>query len=140
MSLARMGAIAACLFALAASGCGGDIRADELSRSIDTLTSSAGEGMLLARGVAEDRTKTTFTRVRATELTEDVDHEAEKLNDATAGPGLADEKRAAVGLAEEISSQLGELEISPTDEKIAIGVDHALSRLQARAERLSGSL
>jgi hypothetical protein len=140
MKPARLGAAVACVFALAASGCGGDIRADELSRSIDTLISSAGQGELLAQGVAEDRTKTTYTRVLATELTGVVDHEAEKLNDATAEPDLAGEKRAAVALAGQISSQLGELEISPTDEKTAIGVERALSRLGARAERLSGSL
>jgi hypothetical protein len=140
MNLARLGAAVACLVALVASGCGGDIRADELSRSIDTLISSAGQGELLAKGVAQDRTKTTFTRVLATELTGVVDHEAEKLNDATADPDLAGEKRAAVGLCEQISSRIGELEVSPTDEKTATRVEHALVRLAARAERLSGSL
>ena len=142
MNTARLGAAAACLLALAlpASGCGGDIRADELSRSIDTLISSAAEGSLLAKGVAEDRTKTTFTRVRATELSEDVDHEAEKLNDATADPDLADEKRAAVALAGQISSALGDLQVAPTDEATAIGVEHSLSKLKSRAESLSESL
>ena len=140
MNLARLGVAVACVFAFAAAGCGGDIRADELSRSIDTLISSAGQGELLAQGVAQDRTKTTFTRVLATELSGVVDHEAEKLNDATADPDLAGEKRAAVALAKQISSQLGDLEISPTDEKTGLQVERALSRLGARAERLSGSL
>ena len=71
------------------AGCGGDMRADELSRSIDTLISSAGEGQLIAEGVAADRTKTTFVRVRTRELGEVVEHETEKLSDATTSAGLA---------------------------------------------------
>ena len=142
MDTGRLGAAVACALALTlpASGCGGDIRADELSRSIDTLISSAGEGKLLAQGVADDRTKTTFTRVRATELTDDADHEAEKLSDATADPDLADEKKAAVALAEQISSALGELEVSPTDEETATRLERTFARLQSRAERLTESL
>jgi hypothetical protein len=122
------------------SACGGPIRADELSRSIDTLISSAGEGELLAQGVADDRTKTTFVRAHAREMGEVVDHEAEKLNDASANPDLSEEKRAAVGLAEQISSALGALQISPSDETTAAQVASELSRLAARGERLAGSL
>lgn len=140
MNLARLGAIVVCVFSLAVLGCGGEIQADELSRSIDTLVSSSSEGTLLAKGVAEDRTKTTFTRVRAGELGDDVDHEAEKLNDAEAGPDLADEKRAAVALAQQISGQLGRLQVSPTDERTAVQVEGALTKLKSRSERLQGSL
>jgi hypothetical protein len=140
MNLARLGAILACVLSLAGSGCGGEIQADELSRSIDTLVSSSSEGTLIAQGVAEDRTKTTFTRVLSSELSEDVDHEAEKLNDAEAPPELAAEKRAAVALADQISSQLSQLQISPTDERTALQVKSALAKLKSRAERLQGSL
>jgi hypothetical protein len=122
------------------SGCGGAIRADELSRSVDMLVSSAGEGELLAEGVAADRTKTTFVRVRARELGEIVDHEAEKLDDASAKPDLAAETKAAVGLAERIGSALGQLQLSPADESAATRVSERLARLAARGEQLSGSL
>lgn len=123
-----------------AAGCGGDIRADELSRSIDTLISSAGEGELIADGVAADRTKTTFVRVRTRQLGEVVDHESEKLSDATAGAELAPEKRAAVALADRISTKLGQLQVEPTDEATADQVKRALAGLARRAEDLQGSL
>ena len=122
------------------SGCGGDIRADELSRSIDTLISSAGEGQLLAEGVAEDRTKTTFVRVRARELGDVVEHESEKLSDASATRDLAAEKRAAVTLADRISSELGDLQVGPTDEASAGQEAQAFSRLATRGKSLQGSL
>jgi hypothetical protein len=128
------------VLAVMGSGCGGAIRADELSRSVDTLISSAGEGKLLAEGVAADRTKATFVRVRARELGETVDHEAEKLDDASANPDLAAEKKAAVGLAEHISSALGQLQLSPTDESAATRVGKRFARLAARGERLTESL
>jgi hypothetical protein len=126
--------------AIAFGGCGGDMRPDELSRSIDTLISSAGEGRLIAEGVAEDRTKTTFVRVRTRELGETVDHESEKLSDATAEPEVAAEKRAAVAVAERISSVLGQLQVEPTDEATASAAERNFARLASRAERLQGSL
>ena len=125
---------------LGIGGCGGDIQPDELSRSIDTLISSAGEGRLIAEGVADDRTKTTFVRVRARELGEIVDHEGEKLDDASAAPDLAAEKQAAVSLADEISSALGQLQLDPADEATADATERTLSRLASRAKRLQGSL
>ena len=137
---ARLAVATLTVVAVLGSGCGGAIRADELSRSVDTLVSSAGEGELLAEGVAADRTKTTFVRVRARELGETVDHEAEKLDDASANPDLAAEKKAAVGLAEHISSALGQLQLSPTDGPAATRVGKSLGRLAARGEQLSESL
>ena len=116
------------------------MRPDELSRSIDTMISSAGEGRLIAEGVAEDRTKTTFVRVRTRELGETVDHESEKLSDATAEPEVAAEKRAAVAVAERISSLLGQLQVEPTDEATASAAERNFARLASRAERLQGSL
>jgi hypothetical protein len=137
---ARLAVAILTVLAVMGSGCGGAIRADELSRSVDMLVSSAGEGELLAEGVAADRTKTTFVRVRARELGEVVDHEAEKLNDASAKPDLAAEKKAAVGLAERISAALGQLQLSPADESAATRAGKSLARLAARGERLSESL
>jgi hypothetical protein len=124
----------------AALGCGGDMRPDELSRSVDTLISTAGEGRLVAEGVADDRTKTTFVRVRARELGEEVDHEGEKLADATTSSELAAEKRAAVALADDISTELGRLQLTPTDEAEAEQTERALARLASRGEQLQESL
>jgi hypothetical protein len=133
--------LAAAVLAVAAlAGCGGDMQGDELSRSIDTIVSSAGEGQLLAQGVTEDGTKTTFVRVRAQELGETVDHEGEKLQDATAGPEVAPAKEKAVGLAGAVSSALGDLQTDPDDDTTAQQVDRTLKRLSSRAQRLQESL
>jgi fructosamine-3-kinase len=137
---ARLAVAILTVVAVMGSGCGGAIRADELSRSVDSLVSSASEGQLLAEGVAADRTKATFVRVRARELGETVDHEGEKLNDASAKPELAAEKKAAVGLAEHISSALGQLQLAPTDESAATRVGKSLARLATHGEQLSESL
>ena len=113
---------------------------EELARSVDTLSSSAAEGGLIARDVARDRTKTTFARVRARELGGVVDHEAEKLSDATPQQGIGDEKLAAVQLAEAISQALGKIQISPADRVIARQAERRLDDLNKHGEALSKSL
>ena len=113
---------------------------EELARSVDTLSSSAAEGGLLARDVARDRTKTTFARVRARELGEVVDHEAEKLSDATPQQGIGGEKLAAVQLAEAISQVLGKIQISPADRDVAREAERKLDDLSKRGQALSKSL
>jgi hypothetical protein len=122
------------------AGCGGPITPDELSRSIGTLESTAAEGAFLADDVADDRTKATFARVHARDLTDVVDHEAEKLNDAQAKPGNAEAKAEAVRLAQDIDSALGDLQVSPSDRSVAREVEERLDELSQRAERLSGRL
>lgn len=136
MCLLIAGALALALF----GGCGGDMQAQELSRSIDTIVSSAGEGQLLARGVTEDGTKTTFVRVRAQELGDTVDHESEKLQDATAGPDVAPAKRRAVRIADAVSSALGSLQVDPDGDATAEAANLALKRLSSRAQRLQETL
>ena len=116
------------------------MQAQELSRSIDTIVSSAGEGQLLARGVTEDGTKTTFVRVRAQELGDTVDHESEKLQDATAGPDVAPAKRRAVRIADAVSSALGSLQVDPDGDATAEAANLALKRLSSRAQRLQETL
>jgi hypothetical protein len=128
------------LAALAPAGCGGPMQPEELSSSIDTLSSSAAEGELLAGDVAEDRTKATFARVHARDLSNVVDHEAEKLADATPQPRIAAEKSQAVDLADEISQALGQIQIRPSDERTGREAQRQLSRLAERATRLSDSL
>ena len=49
---------------------------------MESISSAAAEGGLLAQGVAEDRTRSTFTRVQSGDLAEQMTHEAEKLQDA----------------------------------------------------------
>jgi len=130
--------VALALLLVGLAGCGGDMRADELSRSVETLGSSAAEGALLAQGVIEARTKTTFVRVHARELGETVEHEAEKLSDASAQGAVAADKARAVDLAGEISQALGDLQTAPDDRAGARRVAAQLQRSADAARRLAG--
>jgi len=123
--------------ALALGGCGGAMRADELGRSVETLASTAAEGALLADDAAKERTKATFTRVRARELGETVEHEAEKLADAGAEGAVATRKARALALADAIDAALGQLQTSPTDAAEARTAADDLDALAARATRLA---
>jgi hypothetical protein len=126
--------------ALLAGGCGGAMQPDELARSIGTLESAAAEGALLAKDVADDRTKATFARVHSRDLGETVDHEAEKLHDASAN-GLVDERKAAaVELAGRISQALGQLQTAPDDEQEGHRAEATLTRLGDRAGKLAEGL
>jgi hypothetical protein len=129
---------AAAVFAL--SGCGGPMRPEELARSVDTLSSSAAEGALIARDVARDRTKNTFARARMRELGETVDHEAEKLSDATPQEAISGKKTEAVKLAEDISDALGTVQVSVDNRDRARQAAADLDDLSGRAQDLSKSL
>jgi hypothetical protein len=134
--------VAAALAATAVflTACGGPMRPDELGRSVDTLTSSAAEGRLIAVDVARARTKDTFARVRARELGETVDHEAEKLTDATPRPEIASQKQEAIDLAERISEALGQIQTAPQDRAGAAQAAHTLGVLSERTDELSKGL
>jgi len=124
----------AVILPLAIAGCG-DLTQGELDRGIRTLSSIAAEGSIVARQVAQDRTKTTFARVRARELTDDVDHESEKLADATPGEGQAGRRDRALDLAEKVGEALSVIEIYPEDEQRAAESE---SDLEGLAKLLSG--
>ncbi|HWI71976.1 MAG TPA: hypothetical protein VNT55_08480 [Baekduia sp.] len=126
--------------AVVACGCGGPIQHDELERGVATLGATAAEGRLVALGVVEDRTKTTFVRVHSAALADDAQHEAEKLNDAEARPDLVARKAAAVRIAQDIDAALGDLQVSPSDRRVAREVERKLDALSRRAERLTERL
>jgi hypothetical protein len=127
--------------AVVLSGCGGPITPDELSRSIGTLESTAAEGAFLADDVADDRTKATFARVHARDLSDVVDHEAEKLNDAQADQAdVAAAKQKAIDLADKIGTALGQIQTAPDDESGAGAAGHQLSRLTEQAGKLAEGL
>ena len=132
-------AIGACL---AVAGCSSTstLRADELQRGVQTIGSDAAEGRLVALGVAEERTKTTFTRVQAGDLAEDATHEAEKLHDAHAIGDVADIRSQAVTLAQDVASALGDLQVAPDDPDAARRTARRLDALSSRASRLAGEL
>jgi hypothetical protein len=126
--------------ALCFCGCGGPMQPEELARSIQTLESSAAEGALLADDVARDRTKATFVRAHARELGETVIHEAEKLNDAEAEADVAAAKARAIELADQISSELGRIQVAPDSETEGRGAEESLTRLGERAGKLADGL
>lgn len=126
--------------ALGASGCG-DLSNDELNRGVESLSALAAQGQLVASGVARDATKTTYARVMAKTLGEEADHEAEKLADATLEePETADQRHAAVAVAEEISGLLGELQTYPGDEHHGALVQKHLEEAQEKADAIVAQL
>ncbi len=133
-------AVAVVAAAVTFAGCGGPMQPDELKRSIETLESSAAEGALLANGVARDRTKATFARVHARDLGETVDHEAEKLHDASAEGRVALRKAAAVDLAGRIAEALGQIQTAPDSTSEGRSAEATLTRLGDRAGRLAEGL
>jgi hypothetical protein len=113
----------------------------ELSRSIQTLESTAAEGSMLAGDVADDRTKATFARVHARDLGDVVVHEAEKLNDADADQSdVAAAKAKAVDLADKIDVALGQIQVAPDDEPAARKAATELDDLSKRAGDLAEGL
>jgi len=125
---------------LVATGCGGPMQPQELARSVQTLESAASEGALLAGDVAGDRTKATFVRAHSRDLGETVDHEAEKLADASANGEVAVRKSQAVGLADRISQALGRLQESPGVESEGAAAQRELRRSAKRASEISDAL
>jgi predicted small secreted protein len=132
--------IAVVIYAAGLSACGGPIEREELGRGIDSLRSAAAEGSVLARGVADNRTRSTFVRVQARTLGEDVDHEAEKLTDAEASGELKEKKDKAVTLADRIASALGDLRTDPGNEQTGRTVERPLDGLARQARDLGESL
>src|SRR5215210_1668466 len=127
--------------AASTSGCGGPMTPGELSRSIETLESTAAEGAFLADDVADDRTKATFARVHARDLGDVVQHEAEKLNDADAEQAdVAAAKTKAIDLADKIGAALGEIQTAPGDESGAASAGHQLSQFSEDAGKLTEGL
>jgi hypothetical protein len=132
--------VAVAAAALAGAGCGGPIKRDELERGVDTLGATAAEGRLLGRDVARDRSKNTFVRVQAQVLSEQVDHEAEKLADAQAVGDIASVKSRAVELAQDISEALGDLRVRPGDRATGAQVAERLAKLAGDSKTLEEEL
>jgi hypothetical protein len=125
----------------ATSGCGGPMTPGELSRSIQTLESTAAEGAMLAGDVADDRTKATFARVHARDMSDVVVHEAEKLNDADADQAdVAAAKTKAIDLADRIDTALGQIQVAPDDEPGARKAATELDDLSKQAGDLASGL
>ena len=126
--------------ALLSSGCG-DLSNDELNRGVESLSALAGQGQLVANGVARDATKTTYARAMARTLGEEAEHEAEKLADATIEePGTEDQRHAAVAVAGEISGLLSELQTFPGDERHGELIEKHLGEAGEKADAIVAQL
>jgi hypothetical protein len=130
------------LFVSAAVSFGGCGQAGEsgIQAGIEQIASISDEGSLLAEGVARTRTKTTFVRVHGAELSAQAEHEAEKLSDAPASPGLKGSIQAAIELAAEISSAIEAVRVSPHDRLRARVSEANLRRWARRAATLAETL
>lgn len=141
----RSGFIAASValgvFLIAFSGCG-DLSRDELNRGVESLSSLAAQGELVANGVARDATKSTYTRVMAKTLGGEAEHEAEKLADAEPSPEVRKERNAAVQVAGELADLFSELQTFGDDEHHGALVEKRMGEVKDQAdalvERLTG--
>lgn len=125
--------------ALLLAGCE-PLSTDELDHEVFLIHSTAAEGALLAQGVADSRTMSSFVRAHATELGDAADTSARKLHDATVPDALKARAAAAIGLAGQTSSALGDLELDPSGPGYARDIERRLERLARRATRLEDRL
>jgi hypothetical protein len=132
---AAVTAVALLLF----SGCG-DLSRDELNRGVETLSSLAAEGSLIANGVARDATKSTYTRVMAKTLGGEAEHEAEKLADAEPSPEVRRQRHAAVQIAAELAQLFSELQTFPGDERHGAVIQRHMREVKEQADAVVARL
>jgi hypothetical protein len=125
----------AATFALAFAGCG-DLSRDELGRGIDSIDSIANEGAILAGHSADDRTTVNFVRAHAEVLSNDAEHEQEKLHDSTVDPALQAALTQAILLAGDAAQALDQLRVAPLDSKESRSAQQLLERTAQRASKL----
>jgi len=128
--------LAACLLC---AGCG-PLDRGELSRGVETLSAVAAESQLVADGVAQDRTRATYTRVHARTLAEDAAHEAEKLADASVAPGIERQRDRAVAIAQRLDDTIGTMETHPGDERAGVQVHKELTGIADDLDQLGQRL
>lgn len=132
---------AALIFVVTLGGCG-DLSRGELSRGAESLAALAAQGQLVAKGVADDGTKSTYARVMSKTLGGEAEHEAEKLADAEPEGAVEAERGEAVAVARELAELFAELQTYPGDERHGATVQkhmtHAKARADAIAEELTG--
>jgi hypothetical protein len=124
---------------VAVSGCGSLSRA-ELSRGVETLSAVAAESQIVADGVAQDRTRATYTRVHAGTLADDAAHEAEKLADATPDEAIEAQRDRAVAIAQRLDDTIGTLEVHPGDERVGRQVHDELGGIADDLDQLTQRL
>jgi hypothetical protein len=126
---------------LVTAGCGA-IKPAELAHEVETIHSVAAEGAILADGVAAGHIERNFARAHASELSGLVDSRAEKLSDDRPpdDPALLAKTNEAIDLAGKVSDSLGDIELSPGDQRAAAKTARDLRQLAAKAQTLGDSL
>src|SRR3954463_15707357 len=130
-----MALVAIAVLAASVAGCG-DLSRDELTRGVESLSALAAQGTLVADGVAEDATKSTYARVMAKTLGGEAEHEAEKLADAEPSPEVRKQRNAAVQIAGELADLYSELETFPGDEHHGALVQRHMGEVKDQADAL----
>jgi hypothetical protein len=133
-----------CLFvgvacSLLLAGCE-PLTTNELQHEAGSIHSTAAEGALLAEGVAQQRTLSSFVRAHAKELADAADTSARKLHDASVPDSLRQSTSRAIDLATRTSTVLGDLELSPSNPQQAVSFEAKLRQLATAATRLEDSL
>jgi hypothetical protein len=132
-------AVAFVVVAIVFGGCG-DLSRDELTRGVESLSALAAQGGLVAGGVADDSTKSTYARVMSKTLGGEAEHEAEKLADAEPAPEVAGERDAAVRIAGELADLYAVLQTFPGEEEHGAAVQRQMHEVKDRADALVARL
>ncbi|MEA2382306.1 MAG: hypothetical protein QOH72_2277 [Solirubrobacteraceae bacterium] len=78
-------------------------------------------------------------RAHGQDLSDQTEHEAEKMSDAPVVPGLGRRVSAAISLASKIGSAIDDLRVDPHDRKAAASTAHDLRAYARQVQRLGGS-
>jgi hypothetical protein len=116
----------------------------ELHRQASSVAAVSSEGALLAHEVALDRTRDTFVRVHADELSAQMDHTVQKLRETEQENEVPTDLRRPtdriVRLANDAADALQELEFNPADAGLAQGLEQRLQETSAAATRVGSEL
>lgn len=129
-------ALVAVLVGLTAACSGGAGGAEQLRRPLETVASVAAEGALMAEDVADARAWPSYVRAHARELADRADEQAEQLADVPVAGDRAATRSQAVRLAVLVSVGLRQLQIMPTDVRLATAAAAALRQYAAAARAL----
>jgi hypothetical protein len=125
---------------LIAAGCnGGTVTKFRFEKDAESLSSTAQDGAVLAKGTAQGETTSAYTRVHASELGKDAGKLADVLESAHPQPALAAKTDKLVRLANRASHELERLEDSPADTDAARAVRFRLSDIADEANKLAQS-
>jgi hypothetical protein len=125
---------------LALSGCRyGQYSDIDLQASVKALQSIAAEGSLMANDAARGRSMTTFMRTHGQDLSDQAEHEAEKMSDAPLAPGIEKRVAKAISLASDIGSSIDDLRVNPRQRKAAVTAAKDLQSYARQVQQLGGS-